>query len=182
MSFGTMLIFTEPPVTVQGRHERDSPEEVPRSGHVETTCQMGTYYAGAIEPAARAAVCWDPRVGADRATTTQGPLQQVATALFGACGIRMDATVACWGLGLVPDMETPPSDQLQEIDMGEYHGCGLRADGSAVCWGRETDGETIPPVRARFRQISAGVSSTCGVLVDGTIVCWGKIAKTCASG
>jgi len=103
-------------------------------------------------------------------------------ARFGACGIRMDATVACWGLGLVPDTETPPSDQLQEIDMGEYHGCGLRAAAAAVCWGRDTDGDTIPPVRARFRQISAGVSSTCCVLVDGTIVCWGKIAKTCASG
>src|SRR5882724_484486 len=51
---------------------------------------MGAYYACAIEPAARAAVCWDPRAGAGHATTTQGPFQQVAAARFAACGIRMD--------------------------------------------------------------------------------------------
>jgi Regulator of chromosome condensation (RCC1) repeat len=146
---------------------------------------MGAYYACAIEPAARAAVCWDPRAAtgpAGQATTTQGPFQQVAAARFAACGIRMDATVACWGLGLVPDMETPPGGQFQEISMGDYHGCGLRADGSAVCWGRDTFGETIPPVGARFLHISAGVYDTCGVLVDGTIVCWGQIANPCGAG
>jgi hypothetical protein len=142
----------------------------------------GAYFVCGLAAIGHAAICWEPRVGAESVFGVQGPFTQVDTGRFFACGLRPDGSVSCWSAswppGGAPDANSygelqPVQGPFRELTVGEFHACGLRADGQVACWGADSYGQATPPAGAVFLQVSAGSYHTCGIVPDGSVTCWG---------
>jgi hypothetical protein len=150
----------------------------------------GAYYMCGLEAGQHAAVCWEPRVGAETLIVQDGPFTAVDTGRFFACGLRPDGSVSCWSAQHPPAPspntdatilgQPPPTGPFRELSTGEFHACALRAGGEVTCWGEDRYGDTAVPDGLLLAHVSAGSYHTCGIRLDGTVTCWGTGA-TCGA-
>jgi hypothetical protein len=144
----------------------------------------GAYYACGLEAAQGAAVCWEPRVGADSVVVRPGPFSAVDTGRFFGCGLRLDGSVDCWATSRSTPtaailLQSAPEGPFSQISTGEFHACALRADGEVVCWGENRDGQATPPAGLRLTRVEGGSTHSCGIQPDATVVCWGSGGWIC---
>jgi len=102
---------------------------------------------------------------------------------WGACGLRVDGTLACWkpdyDSDAVVSVDLPVSGKFTAVSAGWWNdGCGLRVDGTLACWlyDRRDSGAVVSvdlPVSGKFTAvIDSGSDDGCGLRVDGTLACW----------
>jgi hypothetical protein len=150
-------------------------------GYAFDSLTGGAYFFCGLVTGSQAAVCWEPRVGAETVQIKDGPFVVIDTGRFYACGLRAAGDVSCWSTawprrpgddGNIGQLQ-PPAEPFITLTTGEFHACGLRTDGRVTCWGANTYGQSSPPAGVVFVHVSAGSYHTCGVTTSGEVVCWG---------
>jgi len=149
----------------------------------------GPYAVCGLEASQQAAVCWDPRVGAETVQVQPGPFVSVDAGRFFVCGLGVDGSVSCWAT-IYPPLgpndapailgQAPPAGPFRELSVGDQHACALRTKGEVVCWGEDRYGQATPPDGLLLAHVSAGAYHTCGIRSDGTVICWGG-SPSCGS-
>ncbi|MCY4515847.1 MAG: hypothetical protein OXB99_01260 [Acidimicrobiaceae bacterium] len=100
---------------------------------------------------------------------------------WGACGLRVDGSLACWlydrDSDAVVSVDLPVSGKFTAVTGRGSWGCGLRVDGTLACWKPDYDSDAVVsvdlPVSGKFTAVSAGWwNDGCGLRVDGTLACW----------
>ncbi|HEY7374950.1 MAG TPA: RCC1 domain-containing protein [Polyangia bacterium] len=147
----------------------------------------GAYAVCGLEASQQAAVCWDPRVGAETVQVQPGPFMSVDAGRFFVCGLGVGGSVTCWAT-IYPPLgpndapailsQAPPAGPFRELSVGDQHACALRSKGEVVCWGEDRYGQATPPDGLLLAHVSAGATHTCGIRSDGTVICWGG-SPTC---